>query len=235
LTPQNRIPELDLLRGFCILVMIAVHAIYDLTELYAVFTAYPPLFALLKEQGGAVFFLIAGISATLGRHSLKRGLQVFFCGLAASAVTAAAGFLPIRFGVLHCLGVCMMLQRVFRAIPSGALPILGAGIALLGAVFARTAVSAPLLYPLGLTRPDFQSADYFPLFPFLGYFLAGGWLGRTLYAHRRSLFSADFSSPLSRFLRFCGRHSLLLYLAHQPVLIVLIEAAIFTGGVFLEP
>ena len=48
---------------------------------------------LLKEQGGAVFFLIAGISATLGRHSLKRGLQVFFCGLAASAVTAAAGFL----------------------------------------------------------------------------------------------------------------------------------------------
>ena len=66
MTPQNRIPELDLLRGFCILVMIAVHAIYDLRELYALFPAYPPLFSLLKEQGGAVFFLISGISATLG-------------------------------------------------------------------------------------------------------------------------------------------------------------------------
>ena len=234
MTPQNRIPELDLLRGFCILVMIAVHAIYDLRELYALFPAYPPLFSLLKEQGGAVFFLISGISATLGRHSLKRGLQVFFCGLAVSTVTAAAGFLPIRFGVLHCLGICMLLWALFRSLPSGVLLSLGAVAIVLGAAVARMAVSAPFLYPLGLARPDFQSADYFPLFPFLGYFLAGGWLGRKCYPNRRSLFSAAFSSPLSRFLRFCGRHSLLLYLSHQPVLIGLIEAAIFTGGVFLE-
>ena len=50
MTPENRIPELDLTRGFCILGMIAVHLIYDLTELYPVFAAYPPLFLIIKTM-----------------------------------------------------------------------------------------------------------------------------------------------------------------------------------------
>ena len=59
--PENRIPELDILRGFCILSMIAVHLIYDLTEIYCVFPAYP----------AAVLFLKNRLSATL--WDTKRG------------------------------------------------------------------------------------------------------------------------------------------------------------------
>ena len=62
--PEKRIPELDAARGFCILCMVAVHLVYDLTELYPVLRwEYPPFFLLIKNWGGIVFFLIAGISS----------------------------------------------------------------------------------------------------------------------------------------------------------------------------
>jgi len=234
LSPENRIGELDLARGLCILGMIGVHLVYDLTEIYPLFPVYPPLFLFLKNWGGTAFFLLSGISATLGSHPLRRGSQVLLCAAAVSAVTSLAGS-PIRFGVLHCLGACMVLWTALRKLPADALLSLAAVCMVLGAAAARTFVSVPFLYPLGLVRADFYSADYFPLFPFLGFFVAGSCLGRHLYAARRSLFPRlSFSSPAARFLRLCGRNSLFLYLAHQPVLIFLIEAAIFTGGVFRE-
>lgn len=236
LTPKNRIPELDWLRGFCILAMIAVHLVYDLTELYPILRLqYPPAFLLLKNGGGTVFFLISGISVTLGHHHLRRGATVLGCALLVSAVTVLAGFLPIRFGVLHALGACMLCWSIFQGASEKALLLWGISFAALGLAFEKVTVAAPFLYPLGLTAPGFESADYFPLFPYLGFFLLGACLGKKLYSGRRSLLPhLSFSSPLSRFFRTCGNHSLLLYLIHQPVLIFCIEAAIFIGGSFHE-
>lgn len=229
---ENRIRELDAARGFCILAMVAVHLIYDLTELYPVLDwQYPPVFLLLKDGGGIVFFLISGISATLGRRHLRRGAIVFGCGLLVSTVTVLAGYLPIRFGVLHCLGLCMLLWELFRGVSLRALWGFCAAFAVLGWCFSRTTVTATWLYPLGLASPGFMSADYFPLLPYFGYFLAGAALGKQLYPTRESLFP---KLPRLSFLCRCGRHSLFLYLIHQPVLIFLIEAAIFTGGIFRE-
>lgn len=213
--------------------MIAVHLIYDLSELYPLLGSLPPGFVLLKNGGGTVFFLLSGISATLGSHPLRRGAQVLLCAAAVSAVTFLAGS-PIRFGVLSCLGVCMLLWGALGRLSNAALLALAAASILLGALLPRISVSVPFLYPLGLVRADFQSADYFPLFPFLGYFLSGSCLGRRLYPLRRPLLPFAFTSPLSRFLRLCGRQSLLLYLIHQPVLIALIETAMFLGGAFHE-
>ena len=216
--------------------MIAVHFIYDLTELYTILRSpYPPVFLLLKDGGGILFFLISGISVTLGQRHLRRGLTVFGCGLLVSAVTALAGFLPVRFGVLHCLGACMLCWSFFKRTTPTALLTCGIAFAVLGGILGRLTVSAAWLYPLGLTAPDFESADFFPLFPYLGFFLLGAFLGRRLYPSRRSLLPrVAFSSPVARFLCLCGRESLLLYLIHQPVLIFFIEAAIFIGGIFHE-
>lgn len=234
MTPENRIGELDFTRGFCILAMIAVHLIYDLTEIYPVFSAYPPMFLLLKDGGGTVFFLISGISATLGRRHLRRGVMVLGCGMLVSAVTVLAGFAPIRFGVLHALGVCMLCWEVFQKASLRTLAGLGIAFVFTGWLFEAVIVASPWLYPLGLVSPAFESADFFPLFPYLGYFLLGSLLGRKLYPSRKSLLTCSFSSPFSRFFCFCGRHSLLLYLIHQPVLMIAIETAIFIGGSFHE-
>jgi uncharacterized membrane protein len=71
------------------------------------------------------------------------------------------------------------------------------------------------LLPLGITSPSFSSYDYFPLVPWLGIFLIGAALGKTVYAGRRSLLPWHLPPT---FVNAAGRHSLLIYIVHQPVI-----------------
>ena len=213
--------------------MVAVHLVYDLTELYALLAPPPAAFYALKNSGGAVFFLLSGISASLGQRHLRRGLTVLLCAAAVSAVTAAAA-IPVRFGVLHALGCCMLLWLLFQNCAQKLLLFSALLFLSLGAVFRDFSVGTPFLYPLGLLSNGFESADFFPLFPYFSYFLAGALLGRILYPARRSLLPAfPFTAPLARFLCLCGRRSLPIYLLHQPVLILVVEGVLFLRRNFL--
>lgn len=229
---KKRIWELDALRGLAILVMIAVHLIYDLVELFRVWELKDPsLFYFLQDWGGVIFLVLSGICVTLGSAPLKRGLTVFGCGLVVTAVTVGMYLLKltgrgiiIYFGVLHCLGVCMLLWPVFRKCPAWLLTVLGtvmaAGGLYLGEHVRSTSV---LLIPLGIPSYGFSSSDYFPLLPNLGYFLLGGALGRTVYGKKESLLPRiNDQNPVLRFLCGCGRRSLPIYLLHQPVLTAVI-------------
>ena len=221
-------------RGFCVLSMIFIHFLYDLTDIYRIFRSFPPFLQPVKAYGGIAFFLISGVCATLSRRPFRRGLTVLACAALVRLVTTLAG-MPVRFGVLGCLGCAMVLWTLFRPFPGAALLFCAFFCILTGAAFRRLSVTAPFLYPLGLCRPDFSSADYFPLFPFLGYFLLGAVLGSFLYPVRRSLLPRfSFESPPARLLRFCGRHSLPLYLLHQPVLLVFLETLYFLGEKLYE-
>ena len=85
---KKRIWELDAFRGLCILGVVMVHLIYDLVELYGILDwQYPTWFAFIKEWGGILFLLLSGICATLGSHSVRRGLVVFACGMIITGVT----------------------------------------------------------------------------------------------------------------------------------------------------
>jgi uncharacterized membrane protein len=78
---------------------------------------------------------------------------------------------------------------------------------------------ATYLFPLGFTPYGFVSSDFFPLLPNLGYFLLGSVLGRTLYREKKTLLPrVNENNLIIRFFRFCGEHSLLIYMVHQPVL-----------------
>ena len=225
---KKRIWELDALRGFCILGVIIVHFVYDITELYRLVDWTPPeLFQFIQRWGGVLFLLISGICVTLGSRFVKRGLIVFFCGLGVSAVTygmyhfglAGKGII-IYFGVLHCLGICMLLWPIFRRLHWISLLSLAATLVAIGFVLADMPYpDHPWLTILGLPQKGFISSDYFPLLPNLGFFLAGAAFGRLLYSKKETLFpKVNAANPILRFLQFCGKHSLWIYLAHQPIL-----------------
>lgn len=227
---KKRIWELDAFRGICVLGMVLVHLVYDLVELYALVPwQYPTWFSLIKNWGGILFILLSGICVTLGSHHIKRGLAVVGCGLLATLATAAMYWLGlsdksilIYFGVLHCLGVCMLLWAVFRRCPDWVLLVAGLAMAMVGLYLnfsGITPVSHPFFVPLGILHPGFSSSDYFPLLPNLGFFLLGALLGRHLYPTKESLLpQINDRNPIIRFLSFCGRQSLLIYMGHQPVL-----------------
>ena len=229
---KKRIWELDAFRGLCILGVVIVHLIFDLVDLYGIIQwQYPRWFAFVKDWGGILFILLSGICATLGRHSVRRGLIVFACGMICTAVTfymTKLGFdssIIIYFGVLHCLGICMILWTTYKNMPWWALLLQGLILAALGLYLDKLLTSHALsttdhwLMPLGLYWRGFASSDYFPLLPHLGFFLVGGAIGKTLYKKKASLLpKVSEKNILVRSLCFCGRQSLWIYLLHQPIL-----------------
>lgn len=225
---KNRVWELDALRGICVIGMVLVHLVYDITGLYRLADWSLPLwFHIVQDWGGILFLLISGICVTLGSRCVRRGGIVFACGMVCTAVTAAMAALGfsepgiiIYFGVLHCLGVCMLLWPLFRPLPWQPLLAVGVVLALLGLwLRGQSLVETLWLIPLGLTPANFASSDYFPLLPNLGFFLLGSVLGRTAYREKRTLLPrCNADTPALRFLRGCGQHSLWIYLLHQPIL-----------------
>ena len=220
---QARIWELDALRGLCILGMVAVHLVFDLQ------IPTGKAFAFVQNWGGVLFFLLSGLCATLGSRPVRRGTIVLGAGLICTAATLAGralGMLPdymvIRFGVLHCLGACMLLWPVFRKLPVWLLASLGTGFGALGIYLTKCVmVEFSGFAWLGLLYPSYSSADYFPLLPYLGFFLLGAVLGRLLYPKGESLLPRWGNLWFFRALQWCGRHSLILYLLHQPLLMLL--------------
>lgn len=225
---KKRIWELDVFRGICILGVIIVHFVYDMVELYGLVQwEYPPLFSFIKNWGGVLFLLLSGICVTLGSRSVRRGLIVFVSGLLITAVTVGMYLLKMQgigiiiyFGVLHCLGLCMILWPLFRKLPWWGLLICGIGLTALG-FYLRQLPPVDAHWPMifGLPWKDFASSDYFPLLPYFGFFLLGAVLGKTLYRKKESLLPQfNEKNFLIRFFGGCGKHSLWLYLLHQPIL-----------------
>ncbi len=176
--------------------------------------------------GGVLFFLISGICATLGSRPVRRGVLVIACGLVVSAVTYgmyafsfATKDIIIYFGVLHCLGTCMLLWPLFRQLPWPVLLLPAAAAIYCGFLIDKMSFDTGYwLIPLGFKFPNFQSSDYFPLLPYFGYFLIGAVLGSVLYKNKASLFPrVSENNFLVKFFSFFGKWSLFIYMLHQPI------------------
>ena len=164
--------------------------------------------------------MLSGVCVRLSRDPVRRGFIVFCAGLAVTVVTTLAGY-PVAFGILQLLGCCMLLYgaakpRIERR--NGSARFAAACMLLFTGTWALTAairVDITFLYPLGLRSAGFSSADYFPLLPWAFLFLSGTCLGKFLDARRDTPLLRRRYAPA---LTFCGRHSLAVYLLHQPVI-----------------
>ena len=233
---------LDTVRGVCILSMAAYHGMYDLVDIFGLPSAwYTGLPGYIWQQSICwTFILLSGMCWQLSRHHVKRGLLLVGCGAAISLITWLA--MPsqrILYGVLNLLGLSALLliplDKLFRKVPAWA----GLGGALL--LFALTKnvsrgslgfeglvlcqlpswlYATDLFAVAGFPSPGFWSTDYFPLLPWFFLFCAGYFLWSLLDKSPRA---KELLRPGLRPLSFLGRHSLAIYLIHQPALM-----AVFT-------
>ena len=228
---RERIWELDALRGFCIVCVIFVHFMFDLVYFLGKQVDFPPLYTFIQQYGGAIFVVLSGCCATLGSRSFRRGVLVFGCGMLITLVTfgmyrmgMAASDVVVKFGVLHLLGVCMMLYPAYKKLPTQALAAMGVVLVVTGYLISGTVVEAKFLFPFGFAYEGFASSDYFPLLPHLGWYMLGTVLGRTVYADKKTRLPGTFrESAIARFFCWCGRQSLFIYLLHQPIVYGLLE------------
>ena len=234
----ERFWEIDSLRGIAILMMVAFHALFDLSYAGAsTFNAYAAGFLLYFARATAtIFLLLVGISLTLSysralnmkkpeqklyRKYLTRGSAIFAWGLVITVMTwifLRDGF--VVWGILHLIGISIIVAYPVVKLRYGNL-VLGLCFIALGMYVKNITVTLPWLLWLGITPNNFHSVDYFPLLPWFGVVLIGVFLGNSLYANYTRGFKLRDRSQVKgiRVLSFLGRHSLLIYLIHQPVLI----------------
>jgi uncharacterized membrane protein len=239
---DQRFWELDFLRGLAVLSMAGLHLVIDWHFLFEAGAVMPGPLYLWQRATAGLFLLLVGVSLSLSRAKavknagdrrrlflklLRRGFAIFGWGMLITVATKLAlnqGY--VGFGVLHLIGSAVALS--FPLLGLGGWN-LGLGLGLIGiGVWLRTLrFSFPWLFWLGFIPEGFTAADYFPLLPWFGVVLIGVFLGDLLYpGHARRIRLSDRSgSPLIRACAAIGRHSLGIYLIHQPLFIGLLLLA----------
>lgn len=236
---EERLWEVDAARGIAVILMIIFHLAWDLQflGLSAVNVFSGPWQAFARGIGSSFAFLLglalALVGARLGdqralRHyALRRGAIIFGLGMLISLATfLALGEQYVRFGILHLLGAMLIIAAPFIALPAWI--ALSAGLLMigLGALIAGRSLPGPWLLWLGIPQAGTAMADYYPLLPWGGPALLGVAFGRWAYAggKRRFALPSWATTPPIRGLRLLGRHSLLIYLVHQPILLAALFA-----------
>jgi uncharacterized membrane protein len=226
-----RLPGLDALRGLAILAMAAYHFGFDLRwfGLARFDLEHDARWIAARSMILGSFLLVAGASLVLAsqradfaQRFLVRLAQIVAAALLVSVASRLA--FPatwIWFGVLHAIAVSLVLAWPLAGRPRLALA-LGVAIVLAGLALANRTFDAPPLNWVGFMTHKPATEDYVPLFPWAGLVLVGVALGHALRARPGVL---DPLARLPRALRFLGRHSLVIYLVHQPLLIALLWLA----------
>lgn len=233
---KQRYHLLDSLRAFALLNMIAYHAMYDIVYIFGVRINW-----YMTDIGDAwqkticyTFILLSGFCWQLGSHKLKRSLIVLSGSVIITVATQI--FMPsqvVKFGVLSLLGSCMLLTIPFDYVYKKINPFIGFVLMILlymtfenvnhgGIGIGSTWFTLPrnlyvndLSAYLGFTPFNFTSSDYFPLLPWMflyhaGYFLFGIFKKLDLLKH--------LAMPEIKPLEWIGRHSLIIYMLHQPII-----------------
>lgn len=229
----ERYPEIDIARGIAVVMMVLFHIAFDLSFLGIAGIPVSSLpWRAFAMATAALFLLLVGISLSISAgyaktqlsrsdfilKYLKRGAGIFAIGIGISIVTWI--ILPgafIVFGILHLIGLSIALSPLYTGYSWQNL-LAGLAMILVSPVVAAMRGDGWLVW-LGIHPPAFYSIDYTPVFPWLGVVLIGVGLGAILYPRAARRWDHEVPTLPSSPLRFLGRHSLAIYLVHQPIIL----------------
>jgi uncharacterized membrane protein len=233
---SGRVDAVDCARGVALIGMAVYHFSWDLADfrLASPMLPFTPQLRLLSHSVASTFLLLVGVSLALA-HRNGLNVRAFWRRLAivagAAALVTAGSFAfapsePITFGILHCIAVASLLAGLFVTAPAWASLAVGLA-AIVAPWLGRSTIFDPswLLW-LGLGEALPNTLDWRPLMPWAGVVFLGLGLARlpgvVTWLKRPDRWRAK-SAP-GRAIAFAGRHSLPIYLIHQPILIGLLAA-----------
>lgn len=238
---KNRYNLIDILRGTAVICMIIYHTLWDIVYMFGVDI---PLFRttsahIFQQYILWSFVIISGFCLNLCKHPFKRGIITL--GLSIAMTLATMIVIPeatIIFGVLTFLGAAMLITGALRkplsrikyyiGLPLSALLFfityntsegnLGFG-GLIICDLPEALYSGYFSAFFGFPNESFTSADYVPLFPWLFLYFAGFFIFDLLKSNNLMKHLSTFRIPPIEWL---GRHALIIYIIHQPVIFVVL-------------
>ena len=243
---SGRFWDVDAVRGVAMILVATYHLVYDLDAL----GGYPVnstgmFWGNFADTSAFMFVFLVGLSLALSHDRtrsktpsgaslfpkyLMRGLRIFGYGMLITVVFWALNAGVVIFGILHMIGLSIILAYPFLRLRWTSLL---AGLLVIGAgafvqanqgMFVLHGIWGFLLAPFGILPAGIYMDDYRALLPWFGVVLLGLFCGNVFYLPRRRKAPLGPTPGYVRPLAFVGRHTLLIYLVHQPVLIALLWA-----------
>lgn len=224
------------MKGFAIICMVIYHTMFDLKYMcgFDVPIFFDSWFNIIRDVFAGMFIFVSGIACNYSHNNLKRGVQCFLLGMVLTIVTSfATPNAPITFGILHCLGFCMIVYGLAEKYITKIPPLIGFIVSLF--VFSMTlnvkdgnflgingfSIQLPdflsqnkLLFPIGIVSAGYTASDYFPLLPWLFLFTAGIFFGVWVKSGKMPAF---VYKTHCKFLALTGKYTIWIYMLHQPV------------------
>ena len=237
---RGRVAFYDTLRGLIVVSMCAFHACYDLAYIYGLDMPWftdPLIQDIWRDSISFTFIILAGWMTSYSRDNLKRAAVYALAALVVwGATTLAAVDTPVNFGILYCMAACTLvwacLERFLGSrvdeLPGAALALICLAMLIL---FTLTDGVQRVRYPfegrawLGFPSTTFSSGDYYPLLPYLFLYLIGAF-GAIRYHRAHASEPAWMLVDRCPLLTLIGRHSLAVYLLHQPMVLLALSIVI---------
>lgn len=244
---MRRINYIDFFRGIAIINMVIYHLLFDLVNIYGF------NYSWFNETPGHIwqqfiswtFIFISGVSMCFSRNSFKRGVKLLIISLAITISTNV--FMPsmsIKFGVIHFIATAILITSlvniVLKKINVNIKNSLKNNILCMVICFAIFLIvksdilfdislisklilllkDIPGMFILGFPDREFYSADYFPILPWIFLFWSGYFLGKIVIMYSYNINKIDIRENIITKL---GRNSLLIYLTHQIVIMIVLK------------
>lgn len=237
--------ELDFWRGIADILMIFYHATFTWLAMTGDGFVMPLMqYQIVARLASTSFLLLVGISAYISAerrltngqswrqieyHFYTRGAIIFGWGLIISVLSYL--FVPnatIIFGILHFIGMTLLFMPFMLQLrPIRLLFVLISAIAV-AYTFVVGTENIPRFFT-GFLFQQFSTLDYWPFFPWVLIVIIGIEAGKYFYKNGKRRFkmplvnmNKGFTSILIKSLSYVGKHALVIYLIHFPILYCLI-------------
>ena len=236
---SERFIEIDIFRGLALFLMIVAHIVWDL-DYFKIIPININIYSTFSRVIPILFFLIVGLSLIVSKKKIEnktieeqnryykklitRGLKIIGFGM----ILTIGSFIfipdkPVFFGVLHCIGLSIILSVPILKYKNFAF-LYSILFIFLSLVVSQCIVEKPnfLQFIVGMHQTDVwkYTVDYFPLLPWFTIIIIGIVVGDLLYCGNKRVFSIpDLSRYKSlKIFQWLGQHSLGIYLLHQPII-----------------
>jgi len=232
----TRYNVLDFIRGFALIGMVIVHTLMNMVhEFDYTIEWYEEIEDIFYQYGGCIFILLAGFCWSLSKNNLKRGIAMIIVSAIITWVTIIV--MPentILYGVICLMGTASLLMIPLNKVLKHVNVYIGFIISVVLFVITKWSDDGYVgvgdteffAYPeswyannftayLGFPEGSFTSADYFPVIPWFFIFVAGYFLYGIF---KKNNWFGILKPHTIKPVEWVGRHSLIIYLAHQPVI-----------------
>ena len=219
--------------------MVIYHTTYDLDVLggYDIQSTVG-FWMLFADVTAGLFLFLVGVSLVISRSRtsltgwrlfgkyLARGLRVLAYGMILTGVFLLLDMGVVAFGILHLIGVSIILAYPFLRLRLTNL-LLGILIFAAGQYILAQNFTSEGFWPLpfGVLPEGVMMPDYRPLLPWFGVVLFGLFFGNVVYGDGGRPADLPEKAPVpARPLLPLGRNSLFIYLVHQPIVVAVLGA-----------